>query len=473
MTLLIASCFGDVPNQLSGADLLELRIDGFTLEECKTQLPILLQESPIPTIVTCRSVQEGGFFEGDEEELIARYEIARQSDSQPRYFDVEFESVRKNPNLIETIRTEQTGILLSWHDVRTRPSNLLQHVEEMNGVAEADVIKIVWRARSIRDNIEAFELLQTRQKPMIVLCMGEYGVMSRVLAPKFGGFATYASVDGKEQTASGQLTLSELRSTYGFGAITESTRVYGVIGNNVSHSASPQFHNAAFQAAGENAVYLPLQIPEGWEHLKASVGELRQYEPLKFSGASVTIPHKEAMIQLADSTDNITESIGATNTVTIEHQRMIASNSDVIALTALIGEAEHVLILGGGGVARAAIVASKEHGAAVWVITRREEQAQSLCETFACQLATAESASPQVIINCTPVGMEGGTTQEGNPLIELAPWITLNSNIRIIETVYKPKETPLIQYAKDVGCPVIYGEEMFRLQAVEQQKVWA
>lgn len=472
MTLLIASVHGEVQGELSGADLLEIRIDCLTPEECEDTLPGVLARSPIPTIVTCRSVSQGGMFEGDEDERVAMVQVALQCDHPPRFIDIEFETIKRNSEVLATLSSEQTDIILSWHDVKSRPRNLLQRVAEMQAVEGVSIIKIVWRARSIRDNIEAFELLQTRQQPMIAMCMGEYGIMSRVLAPKFGGFATYAAVDGMERTASGQPTLAEFRSMYNFGAIDTDTRVYGVIGYNVAHSASPQFHNAAFQAAGLNAVYLPLQIPEGWEHLKASVGELQHYDALHFSGASVTIPHKEQMMKLADSCDDISTKVGATNTITLSNQNITARNTDVSALESLTQGASRVLILGGGGVARAAIVATQSNGAEIFIATRRSEQAEVLAKEFSCEVASDLISEIDTVVNCTPVGMDGGNATEGDPLQELAPWLELHASIRVIDTVYKPKETPLLLRAKSAGCTIVNGEEMFRLQAAEQQKIW-
>lgn len=473
MTLLIASCYGEVPKQLSGADLLELRIDGFTLEECKATLPELLSQSPIPTIVTCRSVAEGGMFEGNEEDRIDMYQVALQCDQPPIYLDVEHETLKRNTGVLDALSSDQTDIILSWHDVTSRPSNLLQRAADMQDVDGVSVVKIVWRARSIRDNIEAFELLQTRQRPMIAMCMGEYGIMSRVLAPKFGGFATYAAVDGMECTAPGQPTLSEFRSMYHFDTIDAQTKVYGLIGNNVVHSSSPQFHNAAFQVAGMNAVYLPLQIPDGWEHLKASVRELQHYEPLHFSGASVTIPHKEEMMKLADSCDDISASAGATNTISLYKGAISAKNTDVTALASLTRDAKNALILGGGGVARAAIVAMQSNNTDVFIATRRLEQAEALANEFSCHVASEVGDAIDTIVNCTPVGMEGGNAPEGDPLLDLAPYCDLNASIRVLDTVYKPKETPLLLRASEAGCEVVYGEELFRLQATEQQRIWS
>ena len=215
-----------------------------------------------------------------------------------------------------------------------------------------------------------------------------------------------------------------------------------------------------------------MQIPDGWEHLKASVRELQHYDPLHFSGASVTIPHKDRMMKLVDTCDDITTKVGATNTITVSSQQLSARNTDVSALGSLTKGATGVLILGGGGVARAAIVAVRNHGARVFVATRRSEQAQALAKEFSCEPATPEHVDIDTVVNCTPVGMEGGHDPDGNPLQELVPWLELQSQMRVIDTVYKPKETPLLLQAIAAGCDVVYGEEMFRLQAALQQQIW-
>jgi 3-dehydroquinate dehydratase/shikimate dehydrogenase len=473
MTLIIASVHGEVPEDLGGADLLELRIDAMDPQHCIEQLPKELAASPIPTIVTCRSIHEGGMFDGEEEERINMYQAAMQCETPPLYIDIEHETLKQHPLVLHALSSEHTRIILSWHDMRGRPQDLIQRAAAMQDVAGVDVVKMVWRARSIRDNFEAFDLLQSRQQPMIAMCVGPYGVMSRVLAPKFGGFATYASIDGHEPTASGQVSVRELRSVYNFDEINKDTKVYGVVGNNVEHSASPAFHNAAFQAAGTNAIYLPLQIASGWEHLKASVGELQHYELLHFSGASITIPHKEDMMELAQTHDAISSKVGATNTIAIHGNVMHANNTDVSALKEFGEHATNVLVLGGGGVARAAIVAMKELGATVHVATRRETQAESLANNLSCEIAHGEIDGIDTVINCTPIGMEGGKDPQGNPLSALAPWLTLNSSILAIDTVYMPERTPFITLAEESGCRVVLGSEMFRIQATQQQEIWA
>ena len=93
---------------------------------------------------------------------------------------------------------------------------------------DADVVKVACTARSLRDCLEAFELPGLLGVPTVALCMGPFGFPSRVLAPKFGGFLTFAALDEDSATAPGQPTLSQLMDLYRFRSIDTKTEVYGV-----------------------------------------------------------------------------------------------------------------------------------------------------------------------------------------------------------------------------------------------------
>lgn len=474
MSLIIASTHGEIPNDIHGADLLEIRIDG--LEDAASALPDLLARSPIPTIVTCRSVSEGGMFEGEEEERVALYRIATASGHPPRYLDIEYEALTKHPLLLDSLSNTETGVILSWHAMTHRPKDLFQRAADMQDVAGVDIVKIVWRARSIRDNLDAFEILRTKQQPLIVMCMGEYGLMSRVLASKFGGFATYAAVEGHEPTAPHQPTVQTLQSMFRFKELNKQTKVYGIIGSHVSSSASPAFHNRAFAEAGVNAVYLPLSIPPEWEQLKASFLELFHNDLLQLAGASVTIPHKEHVFKLIKSLsgqfDDISLNIGAVNTVAQDDSGLRATNTDVLAISQLLNTSGDVLILGAGGVARAAVVAMATQDATPHIAARNPEQIKCLTDALPCTLATQEMDAFDAIINCTPIGMKGGGDPDGDPLLELAPQVQLSDQTIVFDTVYAPADTPFIQRATAHGCQTILGKEMFALQARLQQEWW-
>ena len=477
MSLIIASAHGEVPTAANGADMFELRIDSMEVEQASRSLPDLLSQATIPVVLTCRSTSEGGSFEGNEEERVAMYTTALSCDNPPRYIDIEYETLMQHPLILDSLPLGETGVILSWHDTKGRPRDLIQRAAAIQDVADIDVVKMVWRARSLRDNLEAFELLRSRQQPMIAFCMGEYGLMSRILAPKFGGFATFACTEEHEPTAFGQITAKALESTYKFRTIDSSTRVYGVIGNNVAHSQGPAFHNGAFEESGTNGVYLPLQIPGGWEHLKASWIELVEDTSLHFSGASVTIPHKQEMLKLVSelggNLDDACSASGATNTVDIRQGIISATNTDIGALSTLINDAKNVLVLGAGGVARAAVVAMKSSGACVCIAARNSDQAAELANDLSCEVATEQLDNIDTVINCTPVGMHDGNDPTGDPALQLTPTLALTDSMCVVDLVYAPPKTPLLQRAEETGCRTVCGEALFEVQAALQQQFWS
>ncbi|MEZ6209871.1 MAG: type I 3-dehydroquinate dehydratase [Phycisphaerales bacterium] len=296
------------------AELVEYRVDSLFKgdEESTHAVEELVAESPLPCIITCRPKWEGGNgggYEGTEEARLALFEHLVSLDQPPRYIDIELSAIERTPGFIDRViaaRTNRQGgqnsgptLLISVHDFAQRPADLYKMMSKMRRFDACRVHKYAWRARSIRDNLELFELLRERDRPTIALGMGEFGLMSRVLAPKFGGFLTFASLRDDSATAPGQPTLEELLNLYRFRSINAKNRVYGVIGWPVAQSRSPHIHNASFEAIEHNGVYLPLPVIEGWESFKATLGALLDDQHLDFAGCSVTIPHKEHLLRRA------------------------------------------------------------------------------------------------------------------------------------------------------------------------------
>lgn len=497
----------------SGANLIEWRIDGLAqnhevMDEVANLAQQLVRESPLPCIVTCRIATEGGEYSGDEQSRAALYESMVGSDHRPRYIDVEWAAMRRSPSTWASLRSclkvEQsrsdlhTGLILSTHDFTSRPADLLQRIEGMSRDPLCAAVKVAWQARSLRDNLEAFDLLRDRHKPMIALCMGQFGLMSRVLAPKFDGFLTFAVDQEMEVTAPGQPTIDELKKLYRFDRIGKSTRVYGVIGWPVSHSQGPAIHNAGFTTTGFDGVYLPLPIPGGpveYEHFKATVGALIDHPSLNFCGASVTIPHKENLLRFVKErggrVDPLVERIGAANTLIVpsEFSGLECINTDAPAaihsLCAGMGINRNefgnlrIAVIGAGGVARAVIPGLVECGANVTIFNRSLERATRLAAEFSIREAASGVEAKlldliarerfDVLINCTPIGMHGGPAPDELPI---PTSVVLDESVTVFDTVYTPPRTPLIQQAEARGAKTITGVDMFVLQATLQFEKW-
>ena len=475
----------------AGADLVELRID--TLGD-KEPIRELLRGMSLPAIVTCRPTWEGGLCELPEPERLELLDVAAASGAS--YVDIELEAFRRVPEIREraaTPRDRRPGLIVSSHDFKSRPPRLTNLLAELEGGA-GDVNKIVWTARTVRDNIEAFEILAQPTKPAIALCMGEAGLISRVLARKFGAFLTFASIRKQEVTAPGQVTLDEMKRLYRWDALKRSTRVYGVVGFPVAHSMSPAIHNAAFDKVGYDGIYLPLLVNPGYESFKAFMESFLEFAPLDLSGLSITIPHKENALRYLQERgaeiDPLAVRIGAVNTLVIDRgeggPRLRGLNTDYGAIldsiTAKLGitreglKGKRVAVIGAGGTGRTAVAALAHCGATVVVYNRTRERADALAAEFNGKSGKVVSAAfdrlcdscCQIYFNTTSVGMHPDV--DATPLGAQPP--ALGPGTLVFDSVYNPAETKLLRQAREAGAPTIGGIEMFVRQAVAQFEAW-
>ncbi|MEM8782670.1 MAG: type I 3-dehydroquinate dehydratase [Planctomycetota bacterium] len=478
-----------------GADLIEWRVDALAGVEGGTEATArLIEQGPLPCVLTCRHADEGGAFDGDEADRVALLHHASKLARPPAYLDVEWAKLEALPAPLRAKLDDaaaRCGLIASAHDFTTRPAHLDRTIAGMAGSDAVRVAKLAWRARSIRDNVEAFEIVSRRLKPTVALCMGEDGLASRVLAKKFGALLTFASLDDARGTAPGQPTLDEIKNLYRWDALTLDTKVFGVIGHPVGHSMSPAIHNAAFDRLaldGEpfDGVYLPLPIPDAYEAFKATMLTWLDFEPLHFRGASVTIPHKANLLRFVREqggrVEALAEQIGAANTLTVgDDGALHATNTDYAAIldatcdrlgvdrSGLRGL--KVAVFGAGGVARAIVAGFAHHGAGVTVFNRTPERAQALAEAFgvtAAPLDAAPAHAADVWINGTSVGMSPGA----DTCVLAEPPTNWNAETVVFDTVYNPMRTALLALAESHGCRTIDGVDMFVRQAAAQFTGW-
>jgi 3-dehydroquinate dehydratase/shikimate dehydrogenase len=302
---------------------------------------------------------------------------------------------------------------------------------------------------------------------MLGICMGEQGVISRVLCVRAGAAFTFAAPNHGEPTAEGQIAAREMQETYRVDQLDAATRIYGVAANPVRHSLSPTLINTAMRRENVNAVYLPLLV-ESLDDLLACVREL------PIHGLSVTMPFKEQILPFLDRTEQLTAATGSCNTVVRSQDgQLIGFNTDIQGILAPL-EAQitlsgaDALVIGAGGAARAAVYALKQRGANVYIVNRTPANAQKLAKQFEVN-TVKRSELPKmqfaVAINATPVGM-GGSAE--SPLSEKE----LKSVRCVLDLVYNPAETRLLQMARAQGIPAISGVEMFVHQGARQFEIW-
>ncbi len=465
-----------------GADLVELRID--RVINTGPSIASIRDGQRIQVIATCRPTWEGGGCTVPDTHRLARL---AEVGSAATFVDVERAAEeRPRQELIDSVHSKQVRVIVSSHDFDGRPDRLTAVVRELYD-SPADVVKIVWTARTIRDNLEAFEVLQHRQKPTIALCMGEAGLISRVLAKKFGAFLTFAALDDSGGTAAGQIPVADMKRLYRWDAITPATKVYGVVGSPVGHSMSPAVHNAAFDATGHDGVYLPLLVNPGYESFKAFMESFLAFGDLHLSGLSVTIPHKENALRYLKekgaAVDPLAERIGAVNTIVIADGTLRGLNTDHAAIldtvTAALGEpltGARVAVLGAGGTGRTAVAALAAAGATVVVYNRTRDRADALAAEFTGSPGKVVAAGwdklcdscCRVYVNTTPIGMSPNA--DASPFGDRPP--ALSADAVVFDAVYNPPQTLLLRQAKAAGATTASGVDMFVRQAAAQFAAW-
>jgi 3-dehydroquinate dehydratase/shikimate dehydrogenase len=445
---------------------LEFRLD--YLPRPAVALPKIKQfaeyHAHVVAMATCRRVAAGGKFRGS---LASQLDIlAKASAAGCQVVDLELQSAAHcKPEQLRRLRS-RAALILSHHDFRAT-KNLDETLEKMVAIS-ADFYKIVTTATTLYDNVVMMKFLERNSDKysLIGVCMGEQGIISRLLGVRAGSVFTFAAVSQDEKTAPGQVTAQDLRSTYRIEQVDAATRVYGVAGDPVAHSLSPAIMNAALRRETVNGVYLPL-------HAKTLKDLLACVRDIPIHGLSITMPYKTVMLSHLDNTDSHTTKIGACNTVVrAQDGKLYGFNTDAAGVVRPLEqritiEGAKILVLGAGGAARAAVYGLKERGAEVYVLNRTLAQAQKLARSARARTlkrADLKKLSFDVIINATPVGM--GNSQE-SPLNQ--------DEIRaryVFEMIYDPPETRLMKLAKAAGAEVIPGVEMFVQQAARQFEIW-
>ncbi|KAL8530807.1 hypothetical protein ACS0TY_007733 [Phlomoides rotata] len=347
---------------------------------------------------------------------------------------------------------------------------------------QADVIKLVINVDYITDVAPIFQMLTHSQVPLIARAMGERGLISQLLGPKYGAFMISGSLKGKSEP--GLPSLCSIKQVYKLHYMNEATKVFGVVSNPVGHSKGPLLHNPAFRYTGYNGIYVPLLVDDIKEFF-------RVYSCNDFAGFSVGIPHKESAVSCCDEVDPLALSIGAVNTIIRRPTdgRLVGYNTDCEAGIGAIEDAfreRHNLeecnvsplagklfvLVGAGGAGRAMAFGARSRGARVVIFNRNFERAKSLAvavsgEAFPYEcLHDFRPEQGMILVNASAVGMEPNIHQ--TPVSKAV----LKSYELVFDAVYTPRNTRLLQEAAEVGAIVVSGVEMFIRQALGQFKLF-
>lgn len=245
---------------------------------------------------------------------------------------------------------------------------------------------------------------------------------------------------------------------------------YCVIGHPITHSKSPQLHDAGF---------IDMEIDASFDAIDVLPEDLgnwvkNQFRP-EFQGAAVTIPHKQAIIPYLDFQTEAAKKVVAVNTLFWQNDTLGGTNTDVIGvLRALSTETDpagkKALVLGAGGAARAAVYALKSANATVYIWNRTTEKARQLANEYAAiaidsaDLSKVESKVVDIVLNMTSVGLRSHES--------ILPSKFWRPHHIAFDAVYEPLETRFLFEAEQAGARTITGDKMLVFQALEQFRIW-
>lgn len=262
-------------------------------------------------------------------------------------------------------------------------------------------------------------------------------------------------------------------------------KALGIFGHPISHSFSPDMHNAGLKAVGlENKyVYMPFDITP--ENLSDAINSIKV---LDFRGLNITIPHKEEVISFLDEVDHQARLIGAVNVIVNDGGKLTGYNTDGIGFlrsmteeTGITPEGKKILILGAGGASRAVAAALASGGAEEIIIANRSKEKALSVADMVKQMHTPVRVinisgqemkevikEVHIIVNTTSVGMHPNI--EDSPITEYAS--LLHRGQLVCDIIYNPVQTLLLKQAKEQGCKIMNGLGMLLYQGVEAFKLW-
>jgi 3-dehydroquinate dehydratase/shikimate dehydrogenase len=431
---------------VAGADMVELRLDGVAGADATHAL----FGRKLPAIVTCRAAWEGGRFDGSEEDRLRLLRDALRAGAE--YVDVEWRADRRGFDL-----SAQSRLVLSHHDFSGTPGDLTDRVRAMRAEA-AGTLKVAVTAGSARDCLLLREAVG-KAGAHVAIAMGPAGRFTRAFPAWTRSQWTYTGT-----AAPGQFSTSDLVETFRVRETSASTRVFGIVGRPLGHSASPAMHNAAFRALGLDAVYLPIETADAEEFFEVA-------DALQLEGASVTAPAKIGIAARCTEVDAIGRAVGAINTVKRDRTGWLGRNFDVPGFLAPLDRAgvapagSTALILGAGGAARGAAWALTARGVRVAIAARQRAAAEAVARTVGAEVVAwpGSGAAPDLLVNSTPVGAwpATGVSPVDSPRAAVA-----------YDLVYNPIDTEFLTRARQAGARTIGGLDMLVEQAARQFEWW-
>ena len=244
---------------------------------------------------------------------------------------------------------------------------------------------------------------------------------------------------------------------------------YGLLGEVLGHSLSPQIHGQILNALGKQGRYDLYEVPR--DH----VGDWMGGQALILRGFNVTIPYKETVIPYLGEISPQARAVGAVNTVGVRDGQLSGHNTDVYGFGEMLRvegigvKGARVLVLGTGGAAKAVTAYFREAGVEELVLASVDVPAD-IPRFPGCRIISYDEVEAlgdrDILVNCTPVGMHPHTG------VSLIPEELIDRFAAVVDLVYNPWQTELLRLAADAGKKAVNGLYMLTAQAVRAEEIW-
>ncbi|MDR1902313.1 MAG: type I 3-dehydroquinate dehydratase [Treponema sp.] len=454
------------------ADIAELRVDCLDPDE-RFHIRRFPEKAGIPVILTIRRDIDGGQYtsgEGARVSLFSKGLAFADVDRRRNFAYIDLEEDLNVPSLEDAARTFGTTIIRSYHNLNGIDENIPLKLRSLRRVGN-ELVKAAMMPNSLEDVIKIYQAArETADVEKVLLCMGHFGVNTRILAEKLGSSFSYTSALGEADSppaAPGQLDVRELAELYRFRTITADTRVFAVAGYPLAATSSPAFFNTVFGLEDVNAVYVPIPA----DSIQSFIDIARE---IGLEGVSITVPHKESILSYLSYKSPEVKSIGACNTILKDTHGWKGYNTDAMGFSDALLEfidkknlkGKRVTIIGAGGSAHA--VASEIHrlGARALILNRTAIRARQLALTYDFAWGALDEKGTDmmmkyadIIIQTTSAGMEPNV--DADPL----EFYTFSGREIVMDLIYKPEKTKFLKRALHAGCKILNGYDMLIRQA--------
>ena len=436
-------------------DICELRLDLLSPSEVAkaADFPSMVD---IPVILTLRRVSDGGKCTLQEK---ARRSLLIDTMKNGGFSYVDIEDDVKKSDVEEAAHSLGMKVIRSYHDFEGVPADIFSRVHSL--ASRGDVAKIAVTPHNTADVMTLFRINEElKDVPKIIIGMGEWGVATRILYKKMGSILTFGS-NGKA-VAPGMISARELKLLYRADQLNDNTGIYGIVGNPVMHSLSPQIHNPGFHKIHYNAVYVPF--------LSESIRSfLTLAEMLRMRGFSVTVPFKVDVVKYLGNITREVKQIGSCNTVVRVPNMWKGTNTDYYGFIHPIEKEidddriKSALVIGAGGAAKAIVWALKMRNVKVMIVNRTKSKADELARLYGVGSDSLDNISQyegkvDLVVQATNMGLH--PYEDVNP----AEKFHFSGKEIAYDIVYKPKYTKFLLAAEKAGCSLKFGWDMLMEQ---------